>query len=170
MTSDGDRIEPAPEDDRPAFGELAEFPMPPRRWSTTAVGVLAALLIAFGGGYVFGHSKGQADIFQKSRIAPLHGDNGALAVLRIARADSSGNTPLELAVTGLPAQRARRAFYALRTTIGHQPSTVCGTFRMRGSTTTVRFTIPFSLIGVDGWVVTAQSGAATPAGRTVLST
>jgi hypothetical protein len=162
-------LERAPEGDRHAGAEIIDFPLPRRRWAVAAVAALAAVVLAFGGGYVFGHSKAQ-DAFAASRVVPMHGSKGALALLRIAKADDVGNWPMQIEVTGLPAQAKRGSYYTLWLTKGHKPAEACGTFRVHGSTTTARFTIPYSLKGVDGWVVTAQTGADTSAGPVVLST
>ena len=160
----------APEGGRHAGAEIIDFPLPRRRWAVAAVAALAAVVLAFGGGYVLGHSKGQS-AFAASRVVPMHGSNGALAMLRIAKPDQVGNWPMQIEVTGLPAQAKRSAYYTLWLTKGHKPVEPCGTFRVHGSTTTARFTIPYSLKGVDGWVVTAQqAGADARVGPIVLST
>ena len=160
----------APEGGRHAGAEIIEFPLPRRRWAVAAVAALAAVVLAFGGGYVFGHSKEQAG-FAASRVVPMHGANGALGVLRIAKADEAGNWPMQIDVTGLPAQAKRASYYTLWLTKDHKPVEPCGTFRVHGSTTSARFTIPYSLKDVDGWVVTAQqAGADARIGPVVLST
>ena len=77
---------------------------------------------------------------------------------------------MEMTVTGLPEQPQRAAYYELWLTKNGKPTLPCGTFRVHGKTTTVRFTVPYSLKGVDGWVVTAhQPGEAEP-GKVVLTT
>ena len=100
----------------------------------------------------------------------MHGSGEALALLRVAKADSAGNWPMELEVTGLPEQPDHGAYYELWLTRNKQPVEPCGTFRVHSKTTRVRFTVPYSFEGIDGWVITEQThGAATP-GPVVLST
>ena len=162
-------LEGIPAGGRHAGAEIVEFPLPRRRWAVAAVAALAAVVLAFGGGYVLGHSKEQS-AFAASRVVPMHGANGALAVLRIAKADEVGNWPMQIEVTGLPAQAKRGAYYTLWLTKGHKPVEPCGTFRVHGSTTIARFTIPYSLEDVDGWVVTAPPRTDARPGPIVLTT
>ena len=161
-----------PELERVPEGETAEiiqFPhLPRRRWAVAAVAAATLALIAFGGGYLTGHSKSSA--FSTDRVVPMHGRSEALALLRISKPDSVGNWPMQLEVTGLPKQPDRNAYYELWLTKNNQPVEQCGTFRVHGKTTRVRFTVPYSFKGVDGWVITRQLRDATTPGPIVLST
>jgi hypothetical protein len=100
----------------------------------------------------------------------MHGRGEALALLRVAKPDSAGNWPMQLEVTGLPQQADRGMYYELWLTKGGKPVAQCGTFRVHGKTTRVRFTVPYSFEGIDGWVITKQSGGAAEPGPVVLST
>jgi len=93
-----------------------------------------------------------------------------LAVLKLAGQDSVGNWPMEMAVTGLPKQAARGAYYELWLTKGGKPLVPCGTFRVHGKTTTVRFSVPYELSRYDGWIVTAVRPHEADPGRVVLTT
>jgi hypothetical protein len=138
----------------PPEGEILQFPLlPKRRWALAAVAAVALLLVAFAGGYFTGHSKSAA--FRAERVVPMHGGN-ALAVLRVGRADSVGNWPMVLEVNGLPQQKDRRSYYELWLTRHGRPVLPCGSFRTAKRTTTVRLSVPYSLKGFDGWVITRE--------------
>jgi hypothetical protein len=159
-------LEQAPDEES---AEIVQFPMlPRRRWAVAAVAAVAAALLAFGGGYLTGHSKQSA--FHTDRVVPMHGQGEALALLRTSKPDSVGNWPMQLEVTGLPEQSDRGAYYELWLTRNGKPVEQCGTFRVHSKTTRVRFTVPYSFKGVDGWVITEQTHGASTPGRVVLST
>ena len=159
-------LEQAPDEES---AEIVQFPMlPRRRWAVAAVAAVAAALLAFGGGYLTGDSKQSA--FHTNRVVPMHGQGEAIALVRMSTPDSVGNWPMQLEVTGLPEQSDRDAFYALWLTRHGKPAEQCGTFRVHGKTTRVRFTVPYSFEGVDGWVITKQTRGASQPGRVVLST
>lgn len=159
-----------------ADAEIVQFPLlPKRRWAVAAVAAATLAVIAFGGGYLFGHSKGNGQGLKAERVVPMHGlrsasTTNALAVLRIAKRDSIGNWPMAVAVTGLPTQAEAGAYYELWLTRGHRPVEPCGTFRVHGKTTNVRFSVPYDFHGVDGWVVTVQRHGSSQPGRVVLTT
>jgi len=150
--------------------EVVPFPLPPRRRWTAALAVAAVAAVAFGGGYVLGHSKARPATFAAARVVPLHGANGALAVLRVANADSAGNWTMAMTVSGLRPQPGQSAGYELWLTKGGQPLARCGSFRVHGGATTVLFTVSYPLTGYDGWVVTARSAGEPEPGRVVLTT
>jgi hypothetical protein len=160
-------LEQAPDEQE---AEIVQFPLlPHRRWAVAAVAAATLALLAFGGGYLTGHSKGQTS-FNTSRVVPMHGSGEALALLRVAKADSAGNWPMQLEVTGLPEQPEHGAYYELWLTRNKQPVEQCGTFRVHSKTTRVRFTVPYSFDGIDGWVITKQTHGASTPGPVVLST
>jgi hypothetical protein len=149
--------------------EIIQFPhLPRRRWAVAAVAAAALALIAFGGGYVLGHSKTKAAGFPTQHVVAMHGPN-ANAVLYLGNRDGAGNWPMRVEVTGLPTQQAA-AYYELWLTRNGKPSVPCGDFRVHGKTTTVRFTVPWSVAGVDGWVVTTQTHGDRTPGPVVLTT
>lgn len=149
--------------------EILQFPLlPRRRVALTAVLAAALALMAFGGGYLTGNSKSKGSSFEGGRVVALRGQTSALAILRVARRDSAGNWPMQLEVTGLPRQADRDAYYELWLTKGGRPAEPCGTFRVNGKTTRVRFTVPYDFSKTDGWAVTRQSGSSRP-GPVLLS-
>jgi hypothetical protein len=154
----------------PAEAELVQFPLlPRRRWTLAAVAAIALVVLAFGGGYLFGHAKTNPATFAAKRIVPMHGSN-ALAVLRVAPKDSAGNWPMQLEINNLPTQHDPRAYYELWLTRNGKPVAPCGTFRVNARTTTVRLSVPYDFKGFDGWVVTRQDAGAHEPGPVVLTT
>jgi len=161
--------------ERPAApGEDVEPPEVPilfrRRRGLAAVLALAAALAVFAGGYAFGHSKAKRETFVGQRAVPMHGAPNTVGLIQLGQADNVGNWPMLVEVTGLPQQSDREAYYELWLTRNDKPVAPCGSFRVHGKTTRVRFTVPYSLHGYDGWVVTAQPAHVHTPGRVVLST
>jgi hypothetical protein len=154
-----------------AEAEIVQFPLlPRRRWVAAALVAATVTMLAFGGGYLLGHSKGGPSAFAVARVVPMKGSGQAQALIRISSRDKVGNWPMEIEVTGLPKQPQRAAYYELWLTKGHKPIEPCGAFRVNGDKTTVRFTIPYDATNADGWVVTAQPNARAVPGAVVLST
>jgi Anti-sigma-K factor rskA len=141
-----------------------------RRRGLAAVLALAAALAVFAGGYAFGHSKGKPASFAAVRTVSMHGAPGAQGVIRIAEEDSVGNWPMLVEVSGLPEQPNRRAYYELWLTRNGKAVVPCGSFRVHGKTTRVRLSVPYSLKGFDGWVVTAQPPGVHEPGSVLLTT
>ncbi len=159
-----------------AEAEIVQFPLlPRRRWAVAAVVAATVAAVAFGGGYLFGHSKTQGSALKVDHVIPMHGllaqgTTNALALLQVGLTDQVGNWPMQLEVTGLAKQSQRSAYYELWLTRNHKPVEPCGSFRVHGKTTRVRFTVPYRLTGIDGWVITAQPQVTTVPGRVVLTT
>jgi hypothetical protein len=155
---------------RGAQAEIVQFPLlPHRRWAVAAVTAAAVAAVAFGGGYIVGHNKAKPTAFHTVRAVAMHGGN-ATAVLKIAERDSVGNWPMQIEVTGLPEQPAAGAYYELWLTRHGKPTEPCGQFRVHGSTTRVRLSVPWNFKGIDGWVVTNQGHGDTGPGPVVLRT
>lgn len=159
--------------EQPADPHRAQPPEVPilfrRRRMVGALALLAAVLAAFGGGYLFGHSHAKPEAFVSHRDVPMHGTAGRFAVIHLGPADSVGNWPMLVDVSGLPQQASRGAYYELWLTKHGKPVVPCGSFRVHGQTTSVRLSVPYSLRGYDGWVVTAQPNDKT-IGPVVLTT
>jgi hypothetical protein len=154
-----------------AEAEILQFPMlPKRRWAVAALVAASVAAIAFGGGYAIGHSNGSSEALKVTHVVSMHGPGGAQGVVRVSYRDSAGNWPMQMEVNGLPKQPDRNATYQLWLTHGHKPTELCGTFRVSGNPTIVRFTVPYKLAGVDGWVVTVQAPHAVGPGPVVLTT
>jgi hypothetical protein len=141
-----------------------------RRRGLTAVLALAAALAAFAGGYAFGHGKAKPAAFSTVRNVPMHGAPGTHGLIRVGAVDQVGNWPMLVEVSGLPQQPNRRAYYELWLTRNGKPVVSCGSFRVHGKTTRVHLTVPYSLAGDFGWVVTQQPPRVHEPGRVVLTT
>ena len=139
------------------------------RWAALAVAAVIVLLAGFGGGYLVGHSKSKPAEFAARRVIAMHGQQ-ALAVIRLAKRDSVGNWPMQFEVTGLPTQHNPRAYYELWATRDGKAVAPCGSFRVHGKTTRVRFSVPYEFHRFDGWVVTVQPAGMHEPGRVVLTT
>jgi hypothetical protein len=154
----------------PPEAEVVQFPLlPRRRWTMAAVAAIALVVLAFGGGYLVGHGKTKPTAFATTRAVPMHGGN-ALAVLRLAPKDGAGNWPMQLEINNLPTQKNPRAYYELWLTKNGKPVAPCGSFRVNARTTTVRLSVPYSLKGYDGWIVTKQDAGVHTPGPVVLTT
>lgn len=141
-----------------------------RRRGLAAVLALAAALAAFAGGYAFGHSKSKTATFAAIRSVPMHGTAGRHGLIRLGEEDSVGNWPMVVDVSGLPELTGSQGYYELWLTRHGKAVAPCGSFRVHGNTTSVRFTVPYKLQGFDGWVVTAQPNETSLPGRVVLTT
>ena len=154
----------------PTDAEVLQFPLlPRRRWAVLAVAAALLVVAGFGGGYLWGHSKAKPAPFAARHVVAMHGPQ-ALAVIRIGTRDDVGNWPMQFEVTGLPKQHDSAAYYELWLTRHGKPTAPCGSFRVHDKTTRVRFTVPYSLRGVDGWVVTEQPAGMHTPGHVVLTT
>ncbi|MFL5955457.1 MAG: hypothetical protein ACJ76I_15255 [Gaiellaceae bacterium] len=148
-------------------GEVVQFPLlPQRRWAAALVVAATLVALAFGGGYLVGHSKPTG--FHTWRVLPMHGATG-VALLKLAPKDSAGNWPMQLEVTNLPSQPARH-YYELWATRKGKPVAPCGYFRVHGPVTTVRFSVPYDFKKFDGWVITAREVRERGPGTVVLTT
>src|SRR5205823_4621463 len=83
-----------------AEAEIVQFPLlPRRRWAVAALVAATLVAIAFGGGYLLGHSNGP-EAFKVNHVVAMHGSGGAQGVVRVSYRDSAGNWPMELEVNG----------------------------------------------------------------------
>lgn len=143
-----------------------------RRRAVGVVILLAAALAAFAGGYAFGHGKAKTAAFVSQHDVPMHAPkgNGRFAVIHIAKADSVGNWPMLVEVSGLPEQQSPKSYYELWLTQDGKPVAPCGSFRVHGKTTRIRLSVPYPLRTFDGWVVTAERPGKGGVGPVVLTT
>lgn len=169
----GPPAELPPELDKPVTAPEAEvipFPLlPQRRVGAAVLLAAAAAAAAFVGGFVWGHAKAKPATLAVERIVTMHGTDAA-AVLKVGKADSVGNWPMQMNVSGLPEQKTHAAYYELWLTQKGGPMLPCGTFRVNGKTTSVRLTVPYSFKHASGWIVTRQAPGAPEPGPTVLTT
>jgi len=121
----------------------------PRRRAGAALALAAAIaLIAFLGGYIAGHSKGNA--FESVRTVKL-GNQKASAVVKLGPTDSNGNTPMQVKVKGLP-PLPPDDYYVLFMTKGGKPVVECGTFHVSTrESVTLPFTVAYDPSSFDGF-------------------
>lgn len=128
----------------------------PRRRLGAALSLAAALVVvSFLGGYLAGFSKNDFDSTQE---VAMHGTASARtadasASIKLGATDANGNLPMVVTVRGLP-RLSGQAYYRLYLTRNGEPLASCGGFNVQAETTTVKFTVPYSLKRFDGWVVT----------------
>jgi hypothetical protein len=127
----------------------------PRRRTGLVLGLAAAIaFIAFIGGFIAGHAR---QTFPTALKVPMHGTalaSDARALIRVGEIDSSGNWPLKVEVHGLK-QLPKGSYYEMFLTRHGERAESCGKFRIRNSDD-VRLTAPYSLQGIDGWIVTVE--------------
>ena len=126
----------------------------PRRRLGAALSLAATIaVVAFLGGYLagFGHNS-----FDSKHEVAMHGTSaqpGARGVIKIGASDSVGNLPMVVTVRGLP-RLSGRAYYELFLTRNGKPVAPCVGFNAKvGTSTTLTFSVPYSLKRFDGWVV-----------------
>lgn len=154
---------------RPQRADIIPF-FPKRRYAAAAVAALAVAAAAFGGGYLVGH--GDQGGFEAVRKVRLHGTGAtptALASIQLGKRDDDGNFPMLVKVSNLP-ELPPRGYYSLWLTRDGKPVAPCGTFRAHDETTSVTFTVAYSLKRFDGWVVTRQDPGKHQPGPPVLTT
>ena len=131
----------------------------PRRRAGAMLALAAAIaLIAFLGGFVAGkHGVGNNDNVIQS--VAMHGTGiaqNASAKIDIEAVDSSGNWPLRVVVRGLK-QLPKGSYYEMFLTNHGKPLAACGIFTVSGDTSTVHLSMPPTLKGYDGWIVTREA-------------
>lgn len=152
----------------------AQQPPPwlPRRRVGAALSLAAAIaVVAFLGGYVAGfrHNTNFNSTRQLSMQGTAAAPRGARAEIKLGASDEGGNWPMVVTVRGLP-RLSGQAYYELFLTQNGKPIAPCGGFNVKPGTTTVQFTVPYSLKRFDGWVVTRQNPADRALGPVVLKT
>ena len=153
----------------PRGATVLRFPAAVRRRGAAAL-ILAATVgaAAFGGGYLLNEP---AASFKTVRVVAMAGKSST-ASIRVGAADSNGNWPLELAVTGLPKLTNKRSYYELMLVRNGKPTYPCGGFVMKGHSTKLQFTVPYKVSANSKWVVmvlTPQPGPSRFAGPIVLT-
>jgi hypothetical protein len=125
-----------------------------RRSAVLAIAAAAIAAAAFGGGYLAGHHGGGG--FSAVRTVRMHGTKlapDALASVQVGSTDDKGNWQMRLRVSNLP-KLPERGYYTVWLARHGKTIAPCGTFRAEGDTTTVDFTVAYTLKRFDGWVVT----------------
>jgi anti-sigma-K factor RskA len=125
------------------------------RWRMVLIAAALALTGFVVGSFVSGGGSGERG-FAATRIVELRGTPAApraLAAVKIGKRDAGGNWPMILDVGGLKPQPAD-GYYTLALLRDGRPVVPCGTFRVDGTSTSVRLNAPYDLREYDGWVVT----------------
>lgn len=142
----------------------------PRRRLGAALSLAAAIaLVAFLGGYVAGLNKNDFDPTREVVMQGAGAEADASALIKLGATDAAGNLPMVVTVRGLP-RLSGRDYYELFLTRSGKPVASCGTFNVEAGTTTLEFTVPYSLRRFDGWVVTRWKPNQEGAGPVLLTT
>jgi len=140
---------------QPEPAQVIPWPDAGRRRGAAALiaAVVAAVAVAFAGGYVLGD---RSESTEASQVVAMRGVNvRAVGSVRVGEEEPAGNWPMELTVTGLPVQKGERDYYELFVWRKGKPTYPCVGFKMRGDRTTVRFTVPYEFRDSTKLVVTA---------------
>jgi hypothetical protein len=131
-----------------------------------AVALLAVVFIA---GYTAGNHGDSLAGSHTLKLAGTSAAPGALASLVIQDADTAGNWPMQLSVTGLP-RLPEHGYYEVFLTRGGKPLAPCGVFivKGKGGAVSVHLNAPYELRKGDGWVVTKQLPGQHAFGTVVL--
>jgi len=143
--------------------------LPPRRLGAALALAATIATFAFLGGFLAGHARNNFDStrelsMQGTSAAPL-----ARGVIKLGEPDDGGNLPMVVTVSGLQ-RLPPRGYYVLYLTRDGEPVAPCGSFNVEPGTTTVDFTVPYTLQRFDGWVVTRQDPGAHEPGPVLLTT
>lgn len=160
-----------PPGERPEEADVFRFPLTIQgRRGALFVGALAAAAVVLAVGFALGHARARPAPFAAQRVVGMTGVAGSTAAIRIGAADSVGNVPMLVTVRGLPPQPHPGDYYELWLTRNGKPVEPCGGFRVHGSTTTVRLSVPYRLDRTSGWVVTSWQAGHRRAGPVVMRT
>jgi Anti-sigma-K factor rskA, C-terminal len=142
-----------------------------RRNAVLAVLAAAVAALAFGIGYLTGHTKSnqsftEGAIVMSGTVAAPEGAHGSV---QLGSKDDAGNWPMLVRVSTLQ-KLPEGAYYTLWITKKGRPAAPCGSFLVRGGDhpTEVKFTVAYKRANFDGWVVTVQKRGQHDPGRVVL--
>ncbi len=130
--------------------------LPRRRRGAVLLIAATFVLAVFGAGWLSGAHRNTHVVKTIAMIGPA----GAHASLAVLRADSAGNWPMVMKISGLAALPAGQT-YALWLTKHGKLEASCGTFTVGEGTTTVNLNAPYKLKEYDGWIV-VRSGTSQP--------
>lgn len=130
-----------------------------RRW-VPALAAAALLAAAFGSGYVVARD-GDPEVTRTITMSGVGEGRGATGSIELLPADDAGNWPMALHVTGLEPNAHGGDWYELWLTKDGKLTASCGRFTVDAGETTVYLSVPYSLRGFSGWVVTRR-GSETP--------
>lgn len=126
----------------PPSATILRFPSRRAGW-LAGIAAAAVLALAFGAGYLAGSRDASVE-----RTIVMRGV-GASASLVVYEADSAGNWPMRLKVSGLPAGPAYELWLTRRGSLAKS----CGVFAVGEDETSVPLNAPYRLREFDGWVV-----------------
>jgi hypothetical protein len=129
-----------------------------RRGVALLAAAVAALLLAFLGGFIAGHRGGnERAAGQLIRLAGTHEAPTALASLRIAPSGSAGNWPMQLSARGLP-QLPQGGLYEVYLVRKGRLYASCGSFLITSPARAVSVSLnaPYRPRRGDTWVVTRE--------------
>ena len=132
------------------------IPLPRRRRGALLLIAAAFVLAVFGAGWLGGAHRNTHVV----KTVAMTGSAGAHASLAVLRADTAGNWPMVMKISGLAALPAGQTYVLWLTRRGKLEAS-CGTFTVGEGTTTVSLNAPYKLKEYDGWIV-VRSGTATP--------
>jgi hypothetical protein len=131
----------------------------PRRRAGAMLALAAAIaLVAFVGGFVAG-KQGAGGKPAVLHSLTMHGTavaQNASAKIDVEEVDSSGNWPLRVVIHGLP-RLSKGSYYEMFLTKNGKPWAACGIFTVAGDSSTIHLTMPPTIRGYDGWIVTRES-------------
>jgi hypothetical protein len=131
----------------------------PRRRAGALLALAAAIaLVAFIGGFVAG-KQGAGTKSATIHTLGMHGTRNAQnasAKIDVEEVDSSGNWPLRVVIHGLP-RLPKGSYYEMFLTKNRKPIAACGIFTVSGNTSTIHLTMPPTIRGYDGWIVTREN-------------
>jgi hypothetical protein len=148
---------------------------PKRRYAAGALAAAASVAAAFGVGFLVGHHK-TGGSFVAAKVVRMHATAAApraLASITLGKHDAAGNWPMLVKVTNL-AKLPPGGYYTLWLTRKGKAVAPCGSFHAQGTSSTMTFTVAYSLTQFDGWVVTktmpGHHATAAETGTPVLTT
>jgi hypothetical protein len=142
----------------------------PRRRLGAGLSLAAAIaVVAFLGGYLTGFRHNNFDSTRQVSMQGTAAAPRARALIKLGASDEGGNWPMVVTVHGLP-RLSGQAYYELFLTRSGKPIAPCGGFNVKAGTTTLEFSVPYSLGRFDGWVVTRQDPAKRGLGPVLLTT
>lgn len=142
-----------------------------RRVALLAAAVMVLLLV-FLGGYATGNGSNGGGLSggHTLKLVGTPQAPAALASLHVKDADTAGNWPMTLSVTGLP-KLPEHAYYEVFLTRNGKVFAPCGSFRVKSASgaVSVELNAPYDLRSGDGWVVTKQLPGRHEAGPVVMT-
>ena len=153
----------------PRSGAQSPSWLPRRRLGAVLSLAAAIALVSFLGGYLAGFSKNDFDSTREVAMQGTAAEPDASALIKLGATDAGGNLPMVVTVRGLP-RLSGRAYYRLYLTRNGKPIAPCGGFNVKPGTTTLEFTVPYSLKRFDGWVVTRWDPDQEGTGPVLLTT